>query len=128
MGDGNGKIRVVVCDDVAQLRLLYRRWLEREPDMEFGGEASDGVEALALVERADPDVVLLDIQMPVMNGLEVLERISSSHPRTKVLVLTGLSPARLEQDVHGLGASDLIEKGTDLKEVGERIRAAVAAE
>ena len=118
------KIKVLICDDVAQLRFLYRRWLEREPDMDPVGEAVDGVAAVELTAKLSPDIVLLDINMPIKDGLDALREIRSSDPHVKVIMLSGLHDERLALMAEDLGAVDYIVKGTDLVEVGARIRKA----
>jgi DNA-binding NarL/FixJ family response regulator len=119
-------IRVLVCDDVPALRRLYRRWLDHESDIELVGEAADGAEAIAMTDELVPDVVLLDIYLPVMSGLDALSEISLRHPDVKVILMTGLEPEQVEAMASQLGAADYITKGTHLDEVAERIRAAVS--
>ena len=125
--EGAGQvISVVICDDVDALRRLYRRWFEQEPDIELVGEATNGAEVLALTDELHPDVVLLDLNMPGMDGLDALKHMSASHPETKVLVFTGFAKGPLDRTAKELGAIDFIEKGTPLDEVTARIRSAVA--
>lgn len=82
------KIRIVLADDHPILREGIRRVLEREVDFEVVGEASDGEEALALCRELRPDIVIIDIGMPRLNGLEATRRIKAEHTSTVVLVLT----------------------------------------
>ena len=81
-------IRVLIADDHAVLRAGLRILLDAEPDMEVVGEAADGAEALARVGELAPDVVLLDITMPRVNGLSVLRQIREVSPDSRVLILT----------------------------------------
>lgn len=83
-----GRIRVLIADDHALVREGTREILEREEDLEVVGEAADGKEAVALAGRLAPDVAVLDIGMPGMNGIEATRRIKSEHPEIGVLVLT----------------------------------------
>ena len=83
-----GVLRVVLADDHELLRTGFRLVLRSQPDLEVVGEASDGAEAIALVERLDPDVVLMDVRMPKVDGIEATERIAARAPRTRVLILT----------------------------------------
>lgn len=81
-------IRVLVVDDHAILREGIRSLLERYDDITVVGEAGNGIEALAQVEALRPDIVLMDLAMPEMNGLEATRRLRQSHPEVKVLILT----------------------------------------
>lgn len=82
------RIRVLVADDHALVREGIRRALDQDPGFEVIGEASDGHQALALVAERDPDVVVLDLSMPRMGGLEAAARLGKEHPDTRVLVLS----------------------------------------
>lgn len=88
MPDGVPPIRVVLADDQALFRSGLRMLLDSQDDLAVVAEAGDGVEALAAVERTDPDVVLMDIRMPRMDGVTATERLAASGPRPRVLVLT----------------------------------------
>ena len=83
------KIRIVLADDHVILRQGTRQLLEHEPDMEVVGEASDGAEAVQLVSKLKPDIVIIDVAMPGMNGIEATKKIKEILPGTKILVLTG---------------------------------------
>ena len=80
--------RVLLVDDQALLRLGFRLVLEAESDLEVVGEAGDGRAALEQVAALAPDVVLMDVRMPGMNGIEATERLVAAHPGTRVLILT----------------------------------------
>lgn len=81
-------IRVIVADDQAMVRAGFRLLLSGEPDLEVVGEASNGLEAVDKTRRMRPDVVLMDIRMPELDGLEATRRILASGDGTRVLVLT----------------------------------------
>ncbi|HET6938833.1 MAG TPA: response regulator transcription factor [Nocardioides sp.] len=81
-------IRVVVADDQPLLRTGFRMILEAEPDLEVVGEAGDGREAVQVVDRHRPDVVLMDLRMPVMDGVEATRQITARHQQVRVVVLT----------------------------------------
>lgn len=81
-------MRVVLADDHNLVRAGIRALLERMPDVQVVGEASDGRQALALIVRERPDLALLDIGMPELNGLEAAERIAREAPRTRLVVLS----------------------------------------
>lgn len=116
-------IRVLIVDD----HVLYRRGLELvlglEPDIEIVGEAGDGLEALALVERTTPDVVVMDVRMPRCNGIEAAAAIRSSAPQTRILMLTTSDD---EQDLYGAiraGVNGYLLKDVPPEEVVAGIRA-----
>ena len=81
-------IRIVLADDHVIMRNGLRLLLERHPDFAVVGEANDGREAIALTEQLHPDLIALDISMPLLNGIEAAKRISGEHPRTAVLILS----------------------------------------
>jgi len=83
------KIRIILADDHVILRQGTRQLLEHESDMDVVGEASDGAEAVELVSKLKPDVVIIDVAMPGMNGIEATKKIKEILPGTKILVLTG---------------------------------------
>ncbi|HZR01147.1 MAG TPA: response regulator transcription factor, partial [Chloroflexota bacterium] len=83
-----GKIRIVLVDDHAVLRAGLRALLNHEPDMEVVGEAANGREAVEVAERLRPDVIVMDLSMPVMGGLDATKQITEKGLPTRVLVLT----------------------------------------
>ncbi len=86
-----GTIRVLICDDHAILRKGIRALLSTEPDIQVVGEACDGQEVLAQVEALEPDVVLMDLVMPKMDGIEATRTLTGQGARTRVLVLTSFA-------------------------------------
>jgi DNA-binding NarL/FixJ family response regulator len=81
-------IRVVIADDQAVVRGGLRMILQSEEGIEVAGEATDGQHALDLVRELDPDVVLMDIRMPTLDGIEATRRLNAAGARARVLVLT----------------------------------------
>ncbi|WP_287931502.1 response regulator transcription factor, partial [Arthrobacter sp.] len=81
-------IKVLLVDDQPLLRMGFRLILEGEDDLDVVGEASNGIEALAAVDRLAPDVVLMDVRMPLMDGIEATGKISASASEAKVIILT----------------------------------------
>ena len=83
-----GKIRVLIADDHAEVREGTRRMLEQEADIEVVGEAVDGEEAIELAERLRPDVAIVDISMPKLDGIEATKQIKSRCPSVTILILS----------------------------------------
>jgi DNA-binding NarL/FixJ family response regulator len=117
-------LRVVLCDDVAELRSLVRAQLEADGDIAVIGEAGDGLEVLRLIEDERPDLVLLDLSMPDMDGLEVLAQIREAAPETRVVVFSGFVAGPLGRRAVALGAYDYVEKGAPAEELRRALRAA----
>jgi len=114
---------VVVCDDQAGFRQLVAVVLGLEPGIEVIGEGGDGREAITLAKKLQPDVLVLDIAMPEMDGLEALPRVLEVSPATQVVMLTGLTAGSIRERALTAGASAFIEKGIDIDELGDRIAA-----
>ena len=98
-----------------------------ESDIEVIGEAANGDEAVSMTDTLRPDVVLLDLNMPEMNGLEALPSIQAQHPEVRVLILTALDGEHLRTAAAELGAVDYMLKGTPASEIAERMRVAASA-
>ncbi|GAA3082180.1 hypothetical protein GCM10020000_80190 [Streptomyces olivoverticillatus] len=84
----SGKLRVIVVDDHTVMRAGVIALLASDPGIEIVGEAADGRAALELVDRYEPDVALIDLRMPVLDGVATTTEIVARHPRTRVLILT----------------------------------------
>ena len=122
--DTTGPIRVFLCDDTREFRTLVRCLLEEDGDIAVVGEAGDGEAGAEGVGETQPDVVLLDLSMPVSDGLETLPRLREVAPHSAVLVLSGMSAARLRTSTDRLGADGYLEKGVDPLELRRVVRAA----
>jgi DNA-binding NarL/FixJ family response regulator len=108
------QIRVLVVDDQGVIRMGLAMILDHEPDLATVAQAGDGEEALRLIEQYDPDVVLMDIRMPVMDGLEATERITRANKdRPAVLVLTTFDDEAYVLSAVRAGASGFLLKDTD---------------
>jgi DNA-binding NarL/FixJ family response regulator len=103
--------RVVLADDFEDMRNLVRISLERSGRFDVVGEAENGAEAIEAAAQLQPDIMILDLSMPVLSGMEALPRIRDASPATKVVVLSGLDRSRMEPDVLAGGAVGYIEKG-----------------
>ncbi|MBI2216873.1 MAG: response regulator transcription factor [Candidatus Rokubacteria bacterium] len=116
------KIRVLVVDDHPVVRVGLRTLLESEPDLVIIGEAGNGVEAVAGAQRLGPDVVVMDISMPEMDGLEATRRIRATCATTHVLILTVHAQERYLFPVLKAGASGYVLKSTVDTELVNAIR------
>ena len=119
---GDSAVRVVLCDDVSEMRKLLRYTLETDPRLEVVGEAADGREGARMIAELQPDVVLLDLSMPEMDGFEAIPTIASSAPRTGIIVLSGFSAERMREPALRNGADLYLEKGLPLDEVVSAVR------
>ena len=117
-----GKIRVLVTDDHAIVRDGISALLALTGDMEAVGEATNGREALEMVKKLAPDVVLMDIAMPLMDGLEATRRIHKESPQTKVIVLTQYEDREYVSPVIEAGASGFVSKTAASSELTSAIR------
>ncbi len=119
----NKKIRVFLADDHLILREGIVTLLKRVKDIEVVGEASDGREAVTKVEQLVPDVVLMDITMPGVNGLEAAQQIKRKQPQVKVLILTMHDTSQYLAGMLNAGASGYVVKTTTSEELISAIRA-----
>jgi DNA-binding NarL/FixJ family response regulator len=120
-------ISVVVCDDVSEMRKLLRYALESDPRMRVVGEAENGREGARVIAELQPDVVLLDLSMPDMDGLETIPAISSAAPDTGIIVFSGFAAERMREPVLQGGADLYLEKGLPLDEVISAVREVAGA-
>lgn len=116
-------IRLLLADDQRMVRAGFRLVLDAQPDMTVVGEANTGAEAVTLVDELSPDVVLMDIRMPILDGLGATEKIMAAHPEARILVLTTFD---LDEYVHAAlraGASGFMLKDAGPTELLAAIRA-----
>ncbi|MDT0276862.1 response regulator transcription factor [Blastococcus goldschmidtiae] len=128
MTAGRAVIRVLVVDDHPVVRGGVVGWLAAQPDIDVVGEAGDGQEALAMVASLTPDVVLMDLRMPRMDGATATGRLAADHPAVRVLVLTTYdTDADIVRAVEA-GATGYLLKDTPLSQLADAVRAAARGE
>ncbi len=120
---GSQRIRILIVDDHAILRQALRLMLEAEPELEVVGDAANGREAVAMTEKEMPDVVLMDMVMPGLNGLEATRQIRKRSPKTRVLILTGYMEDEQILSALRAGAAGYVVKRSDTEELLLGIRA-----
>ena len=121
-------IRVLIVDDHALVRMGIRRLLDDLPDIEVVAEAENGEKALAMVKVHQPDVVLLDMKMPGIDGWEVTRRLKKTHPQVNVIAVTALSTEPLPTRILQLGAMGYLTKESGPDEMAAAIRKVVKGE
>ena len=122
------KIRIVFAEDHVLVREGTRQLLDRHDDLEVIGEGADGIEAVELVRRLSPDIVLLDISMPRMNGIEATKRIKEFAPQTSILILTAYDDDQYVFALLEAGAAGYLLKDVSGDELVRAIRAVHAGE
>jgi two-component system, NarL family, nitrate/nitrite response regulator NarL len=126
--DGGGPIRLVIADDHLILRAGVSQLLGSEPDFEVVGEAGDGAEAVALVRQLRPDVLLLDLAMPRMNGLDTLRELLAASCPCRIVLLTASIERRQILEALQLGARGVLLKQTAINLLFKCIRAVMNGE
>ncbi|MBP6917897.1 MAG: UvrY/SirA/GacA family response regulator transcription factor [Legionellaceae bacterium] len=115
-------INVLIVDDHALVRMGIRRLLDDLPDIAVVGEAENGERALEFIRSHKPDVVLLDMKMPGIDGWEVTRRLQKSHPEVKVIAVTALSTESLPSRILQLGAMGYLTKESGSQDLSAAIR------
>jgi DNA-binding NarL/FixJ family response regulator len=105
------RLRVVLADDTPEYRQLLRMILEQDGRFEVVGEAADGQEAVRITGQELPAAIVLDLAMPVMDGLQAIPLLLSCSPETTIVVLSGFARGQLDREALALGASAYVEKG-----------------
>ncbi|MEE7447969.1 DNA-binding response regulator [Methylobacterium radiotolerans] len=120
------RIRVALADDHPIVLAGIRTLLNADPEIELVGEATSGSEALPMIHAAEPDVAVVDVSMPGLNGLELTERVAGSCPRTRVLVLTVHEDAAYVQPLLKAGAQGYLLKRSAAEDLLRAVRAVAA--
>lgn len=108
---------VVIVDDTEDLRFILRRLLSTNGKFHIAGEAENGRQAIEVARATQPDLLLLDLLMPVMDGWEALPRIREVSPRTRIVVVSGQDRTLMEPKALQMGAFAYIEKGVSTAEI-----------
>jgi len=119
-------IRVLVADDQPLVRSGFRMVIEERPDLELVGEASDGAQALELARELDPDVILMDVRMPNLDGVEATRRLVEAGTRARILVLTTFDLDEYVYAAIRAGASGFLLKDVEPTELVDAIRVVAA--
>jgi len=124
----SGTIRVLIADDQQMVRQGFTVLLNTKPDIEVIGQAVDGLDAVAKVAELDPDVVLMDIRMPELGGIEATRRVTASTQRTRVLVLTTFDLDEYVYEALRAGASGFLLKDASAEQLAEAVRVVAAGD
>jgi DNA-binding NarL/FixJ family response regulator len=117
-------IRVLVCDDVEAYRALMRYTLPEDPGIEVVGEAANGEAAIERAGELQPDVVLLDLTMPLLDGIDAIPQVLARAPSARVVALSGWGADRMADTALAQGAVAYVEKTDDVQAVRDAVRAA----
>ncbi len=113
----NTTIKVIICDDHFFYRQGVKTWLETKEDIDIIGESEDGLKLIKQLKHVQPDVILLDINMPVMDGSAALAEIKKSYPHIKVVMLTMNDSKQMVLEMLKLGADGYLTKNDDCEEI-----------
>lgn len=111
------RCRIVIADDTPDIRRLLRWSIEPDARFEVVGEAANGAEALDLVSAHQVDAILLDLAMPVMDGLQAIPRIKLASPDTRIVVLSGFDEDAMAGEAISRGADAYLEKGVAMSRI-----------
>ena len=128
MADDRGEIRVMVVDDHDMVRRGLAAYFKTHPDLILVGEASDGLEALEVCQSQQPDVILMDLIMPGMGGIEATRRIREQHPDIQVIALTSFQDKDLVQEAIQVGAISYLLKNVSGDDLADAVRSANAGQ
>jgi DNA-binding NarL/FixJ family response regulator len=122
-GSNGGTICVVLADDDAEYLESLRLLIDRQPELSVVGVASDGLAAIDVVDRLEPDAVVVDLHMPLVDGVTAVARMRRDHPSICLIALTGDPEPRLHQAVRDAGADAVLLKNEMVERLVERLSA-----
>jgi len=122
------RIRILLADDHAVVRQVFKMILAEQPDMEISGEAANGREAVELAEKIKPDVVVMDVAMPELNGIEATRRLAASLPHTRVLALSMHKDSVYVREILRAGARGYLLKDSPAQDMLAAVRAVAGGE
>ena len=120
-------IRVLIADDERAFRDALRPLIEHQPELTVVAEAGDGLAAIELVDELEPDAVVIDLHMPLVDGVTAVARMRKDHPALCLIALTGDPAPELHQAVRNAGADAVLLKGDLVETLFERLAAVKAA-
>jgi DNA-binding NarL/FixJ family response regulator len=116
---------VLIVDDSESVRASVRALFEAEPEFDVVGEAVNGLDAISKAEELSPDLIVLDLSMPIMNGLEAAESLKSTSPSTPIFILTAHGGPEVDRAARAAGVDAVFSKGDDMDEMIARARSAL---
>jgi DNA-binding NarL/FixJ family response regulator len=124
----NQRIRVLIADDHPLVRKMVRATLQNQPNVEVCGEATNGAEAIEQARRSNPDVVVLNISMPVLNGLEAARVIRTELPRSAIVILSSNADKKFVEEARKVGVQVYVAKSKAGEALVKAVEAAVQGE
>lgn len=115
-------VRILIVDDSAAVRTLLRRTLEVQPGWLVCGEAANGQEGVQLAQTTSPDLIVLDLSMPVMNGLDAARILSEKMPNVPVIMFTSFCTSHMESEMLSAGVAKIISKSGSISDLIESAR------
>jgi DNA-binding NarL/FixJ family response regulator len=126
-GSGEGAVRVLLADDDATYLESLKPLIEHQPELTVVGAAKNGLDAIELADELLPDAVVIDLHMPLLDGVTAVARLRKDHPHLCLIALTGDPDTHLHEAVREAGADAVLQKGELVESLFERLSAVKAA-